>query len=171
MVEKEDHEQTLFVLLDELGRSLARQERLFEEIEGRHVWMRDSWVRGGAEDPLGDPSGQELAGELQRELDRRRDQELELHEILDVLKHRRDLQDRLLGELEPHLVPEHRDELFDDLQDLIRRRDETLDGMELRTFEEKRAGISTVIDLLPELEGRLFGLVERHLVRRHQSEG
>ncbi|MDQ2672784.1 MAG: hypothetical protein M3Y38_08190, partial [Actinomycetota bacterium] len=80
-----EHEQVLLRLLDEMGRSLARQERLMEELENRHVHMRNSWIQEGAEGSFMMPDQQELADELQRELERGRDQELELHEILDVL--------------------------------------------------------------------------------------
>jgi hypothetical protein len=40
-----EHEQVLLRFLDEMGRSLARQERLLEEIENRHVQMRNSWIQ------------------------------------------------------------------------------------------------------------------------------
>lgn len=164
-----DHEQTLLRLLDELGRGLARQERLFEEIEGRHHHTRNAWVQGSAEAGAEEPEGQALVEELQWELDQRRNHELELHDILDVLRQRAGLQDQLLAELEPHLIDEHRDAFFGELARLVERRDRLLHGMEFRSFEEKRGGISETIDLMPELEGRLSEVLERHLVQRHRS--
>jgi hypothetical protein len=59
-----EHEQVLLRLLDEMGRSLARQERLLEEIENRHVQMRNSWIQEGAERPFMVPDQQTLADEL-----------------------------------------------------------------------------------------------------------
>ena len=106
-----EHEQVLLRLLDEMGRSLARQERLLEEIENRHVQMRNSWIQEGADGPFTLPDQQALVNELHRELERGRVQELELHEILDVLKRRCELEDRLLDELESHLPREHRNHL------------------------------------------------------------
>lgn len=164
-----DHEQVLLQLLDEMGRALARQEHLLEEIEGRHFRMRSAWVQDGAEEEFGEAEGQALVEELQRELEQRRFQELELHEILDVLRRRADLQDRLLAELESQLASEHRDGLFDELQSRVGRRDQLLDGVESRTFEEKRGALSETMELLRELEDRLFRVVERHLVRRHRE--
>lgn len=164
-----DHEQTLLRLLDELGRGLARQERLFEQIESRHHHTRNAWIQGSAEETIEEAEGQALVEELQWEFDQRRNQELELHDILDVLRQRSELHDQLLAELEPHLIDEHRGELFDELEGLVGRRDRLIHGMEFRAFKEKRSGISETIDLLPELEGRLFKVVERHLVQRHRS--
>jgi hypothetical protein len=43
--ELREHEQVLFRLLDEMGRSVARQELLLEEIENHHVQVRNSWIQ------------------------------------------------------------------------------------------------------------------------------
>ena len=164
-----EHEQVLLRLLDELGRSLARQERLMEELENRHVHLRNSWIQEGADVPSMLPDRQELADELQRELERGRDQELELHEILDVLKRRCELEDRLLDELESHLPREHRDQLLRDLLGRFERRDRLLEDIALLPFQEKRDRLEETIQLLPELERLLFEVVERHLVRLHNE--
>jgi hypothetical protein len=166
-----EHEQVLLRLLDEMGRSLARQERLMEELENRHVQMRNSWIQEGADVPFMVPDRQELADELQREIERGRDQELELHEILDVLKSRCELEDRLLDELESHLPREHPDQLPLGLVDCFERRDQLLEDIEFESFREKRDRLAQILQLLPELEGLLFEVVERHLVRLHREGG
>jgi hypothetical protein len=166
-----EHEQVLLRLLDEMGRSLARQERLLEEIENRHVQMRNSWIQEGADGPFMLTDQQALADELQRELERGRDQELELHEILDVLKRRCELEDRLLDELESHLPRVHRDHLLLELVGCFERRDRLLGDIELKSFREKRDRLAETMQLLPELEGLLFEVVERHLVRLHREGG
>jgi hypothetical protein len=117
------------------------------------------------------PDRQELADELQRELERGRDQELELHEILDVLKRRCELEDRLFDELESHLPLEHRDQLPLELVGCFERRDQLLQDIEFRSFQEKRDRLAQTMELLPELEGLLFEVVERHLVRLHRESG
>ena len=167
--ELREHEQVLLRLLDEMGRSLARQERLLEEIENQHVQIRNSWIQEGAEEPFGPPDQQSLVNELQRELERGRVQELELHEILDVLKRRCELEDRLLDELEFHLPREHRDQLLRDLLGRFERRDRLLEDITLLPFQEKRDRLAETIQLLPELERLLFEVVERHLVRLHNE--
>jgi hypothetical protein len=164
-----EHEQALLRLLDEIGRSLARQERLLEEIENRHVHIRNSWIQEGADEPFGPPDQQALVNELQRELERGRDQELELHEILDVLKRRCELEDRLLDELESHLPREHRDQVLQDLLGSFERRDRLLEDIELKSFQGKRDRLAETMRLLPELERLLFEVVERHLVRLHNE--
>ena len=164
-----EHEQVLLRLLDEMGRSLARQERLLEEIENQHVQIRNSWIQEGAEEPFGPPDQQALVNELQRELERGRVQELELHEILDVLKRRCELEDRLLDELESHLPREHRDQVPLELVGCFERRDRLLGDIELKSFREKRDRLAETIQLLPELERLLFEVVERHLVRFHNE--
>lgn len=163
---REDHEQNVLQLLDEMGRTLARREKLFEEIEGRHAQVRNSWVQGTAEQT---PDQDTLASELQWELDRQREQELELHEILDVLQLQRELEDRFMQELEPHLVQEHRDRIYDELKGMFERRDELFDGAGLMEFGEKRDRIKEIIPYLNALEEALSRLVERHLVHRHKT--
>ena len=167
--ELREHEQVLLRLLDEMGRSLARQERLLEEIENQHIQIRNAWIQEGAQEPLGPPDQQALVNELQRELERGRDQELELHEILDVLKGRCELEDRLLDELETHLPREHRDQVPLDLVGCFERRDRLLGDIELKSFREKGDRLAETIQLLPELESLLFEVVERHLVRLHNE--
>jgi hypothetical protein len=169
--ELREHEQVLLRLLDEMGRSVARQERMMEEIENRHVQVRNSWIQQGAEEPFGPPDQQALVNELQRELEREREQELELHEILDVLIHRCELEDRLLDELESHLPQEHRDQLLRDLLGRFERRDRLLEDIVLLPFQEKRDRLAETIQLLPELERLLFEGVERHLVWLHNEGG
>jgi hypothetical protein len=166
-----EHEQVLLRLLDEMGRSLARQERLLEEIENRHVQMRNSWIQEGADGPFMLPDQQALADELQRELERGRDQELELHEILDVLKRRCELEDRLLDELESHLPRDNRDQVPLELVGCFERRERLLGDIELRPSREKRDRLAETMQLLPELEGLLFEVVERHLVWLHHGGG
>ena len=169
--ELREHEQVLLRLLDEMGRNLARQERLLEEIENRHVQLRNAWIQEGADEPFGPPDQQALVNELQRELDRGRDQELELHEILDVLKRRCELEDRLLDELQSHLPREHRDQVPLELVGCFERRDRLLGDIELKSFWEKKDRLAETMQLLPELEGLLFEVVERHLVRLHREGG
>jgi hypothetical protein len=115
------------------------------------------------------PDRQALAEELQRELERGRGQELELHEILDVLKCRCELEDRLLDELESHLPREHRDQSPLELVGCFERRDRLLVDIELESFGEKRDRLAETMQLLPELERLLFEVVEHHLVRLHRE--
>jgi uncharacterized coiled-coil protein SlyX len=164
-----EHDLVLLDLLDEMGRGLARQERLLEEIEGWHVQARTFRIQAGAEEPTGWPDGDDLADELRLDLELRLEQEAELDRILEVLRHRSALQDRVLDELSPRLAPEHRDGLLQELEDHVERRDLLFEDIESRPFEEKRDRISGVMPLLGELEGRLFRVVERHLVGRHRA--
>jgi hypothetical protein len=142
-----------------------------EELENRHVHMRNSWIQEGADRSFLLPDQQELADELHRELERGRDQELELHEILDVLKRRCELEDRLLDELESHLLREHPDQLPLELVGCFERRDQLLEDIEFKSFREKRDRLAQTMQLLPELEGLLFEVVERHLVWLHLEGG
>ncbi len=165
----EGHEQNLLQLLDEMGRTLTRREKLFEEIEGRHAQVRNSWVQESADRPLGQLDAEALADELRWELERQREQELELHQILDVVKHQCELEDRVLEELEPYLIPEHRDRLYEELKGQFERRDEILDGVEFGTFPEKRNRILVAMEHLRALEETLSRVIERHLVQRHRA--
>ena len=159
-----EHERVLLGLLDEMGRSLARQERLLEEIEGRHVQARTFRIQAGAEGSPGWPDGDELADELRLDLEFRLQQEAELGQILEVLERRRVLQDEVLEELSPRLAPDHDDGLMQELEDHVERRNLLFQDAESRPFEEKRDRIAELMPLLGELEERLFRVVERHLV-------
>jgi uncharacterized coiled-coil protein SlyX len=160
----EEHRRSLLGLLDGMGRSLARQERLLEEIEGRHVQARTFRVQAEAEERPGLPDGDDLAEELRLDLGFRLQQEAELDQILDVLRRRRSLQNQVLDELSPRLAPDHRDGLLQDTKDHFERRDLLFRDVESQPFEEKRERIRGLMPLLGELEEHLFKVVERHLV-------
>ena len=160
----QEHRESLLRLLDELGRGLARQERLLEEIEGRHVQARTFRIQAEPEEQPGLPDGDDLADELRLDLEFRLQQEAELDQIIEVLEHRRSLQNRVLDEISPRPAPDHRDGLMRDTQDLFERRDLLFEEIEDQPFEEKRDRIRALMPLLGELEGRLFRVVERHLV-------
>lgn len=165
----EEHERNIQRLLDEMGRTLARREKLFEEIEGRHAQVRNFWVQGTADQTPGRLDEHDLASELQWEIDRQREQELELYEILDVLRGQCELEDAFLEELEPYLIPSHRDRLYEELKGMFERRDEILEGVELMSFGDKRDRLREAIEHLRALDEALYRVVERHLVERHQS--
>jgi len=90
----------------------------------------------------------------------------------DVLKRRCELEDRLLDELESHLPREHREQLsLVELVGCFERRDRLLGDIELKSFREKRDRLAETMQLLPELEGLLFEVVESHLGRLHREGG
>ena len=86
-----------------------------------------------------------------------------------MLKRRCELEDRLLDELESHPPREHRDQLPVELVGYFERHDRLLGDIELESFREKRDRLAETMQLLPELEGLLFEVVERHLVRLHRE--
>ena len=88
-----------------------------------------------------------------------------------MLKLRCGLEDQLRDELASHLPPEHLAELPRELVGYFERRDWLLEDIELKSFREIRDRLAETMQLLPELEGLLFEVVERHLVRLHREGG
>ena len=135
-----DHEQELNRLLDELGETLGRRERVLEGMKRTRTQARLHEVTVEADQAFEGWDQEMLVEDLQRELDHQRAQELELQQVLDLLVRQREIEDMLFEELDGHLLPEHRDELgelwrqmerrdaiFEDIGVRIHRGEETID--------------------------------------------
>ena len=164
----ESHEQVLSRLLDELGETLGRRERVLEGMKRARTQARLHEITVEADQPFEGWDQEMLVDDLQRELEHQRAQELELQRIVDLLQRQREIEDRIFGELDKHLVEEHRAELGEAWR-LIERRDTTFDEINSGSLEGKRKLIPRAIEHQRELDDRLFELIERHLARRHRS--
>ena len=164
----ESHEQVLSRLLDELGETLGRRERVLEGMKRARTQARLHEITVEADQPFEGWDQEMLVDDLQRELEHQRAQELELQRVLDLLQCQREIEDRIFGELDRHLHGEHRAELGE-VWRRIERRDTTFDEIDSGSLEEKRELIPRAIEHQRELDSRLFALIERHLARRHRS--
>src|ERR687898_3586882 len=106
-----DHEQVLRRLLDELGETLGRRERVLEGMKRARTQARLHEITVEADQPFEVWDQEMLVGDLQRELEHQRAQELELQRVLDLLQRQREIEDRIFGEMDRHLHGEHRAEL------------------------------------------------------------
>src|SRR3712207_3065260 len=107
----ESHEQVLGRLLEELGETLGRRERVMEGMKRARTQARLHEITVEADQPFEGWDQEMLVEDLQRELEHQRAQELELQRIVDLLQRQREIEDGLFEELERHLVPELRDDL------------------------------------------------------------
>ena len=164
----ESHEQVLSRLLDELGETLGRRERVLEGMKRARTQARLHEITVEADQPFEGWDQEMLVDDLQRELEHQRAQELELQRVLDLLQRQREIEDRIFGELDRHLHEDHRAELGE-VWRRIERRDTTFDEINSRSLEGKRKLIPRAIEHQRELDSRLFELIERHLARRHRS--
>lgn len=163
---EENHEQKLSRLLDELGQTLGRRERVLEQMKRVRTQARLHEITVEADQPFEGLDQDMLVEDLQRELDQQRAQEAELQRVLDLLEHQRELEDQLFEELDRHLIEEHRDDLAE-LWRRMEQRDTIFEDMDSGTLEEKRKLIWEAIECQSEIEDRLFRLIERHLAQRH----
>jgi hypothetical protein len=162
-----NHEQELSRLLEELGQTLGRRERILEQMKRVRTQARLHEITVEADHPFEGWDQDMLVEDLQREIDHQRTQEAELQRVLDLLERQREIEDRLFEELDRHLGQE----LRDDLAELWRRmeqRDVIFEDMESGSLEEKRRLIPEAMECQRELEDQLFKLIERHLAQRHQ---
>ncbi len=168
--ELEEHEQKLNQLLGELGQVLGRRERLLDTERRHNNRARMEQIAGEAERPFEELDQDLLAEELQRELERQHDQESKLQQLLDTLSLQRQLENRLFEELERHLLNEHRDRSFEELEKQFEQRERIFESIEFLSLQETRKQLSEAADCQHELEQQLFRVIERHLVRMHQSQ-
>jgi len=164
----ESHEQVLGMLLEELGETLGRRERVMEGMKRARTQARLHEITVEADQPFEGWDQEMLVEDLHRELEHQRAQELELQRVVDLLQRQREIEDRIFGELDTHLVEEHRAELGE-VWRRIERRDTTFDEIDSGSLEQKRKLIPRAIEHQRELDDWLFGLIERHLARRHRS--
>lgn len=168
--ELEEHEQELTRLLDELGRVLGWQERLFEGERRRRNRARMEQITEEAQRPFEQLDQNLLMEGLERELQFQRERERYLRDVFDLLRQRRELEDLIFRRLERYICQEHRDRLFDELQDLLERREKIFGEIEFSSLEKTSQQLSEAADQQRALEGKLFELVERHLIQIHQSQ-
>jgi len=162
-----DHEQELNRLLDELGQTLGRRERVLEGMKRARTQARLHEITVEADQPFEGWDQDMLVEDLQRELEHQRAQELELQQVLDLLEHQRELEDRLFEELDLHLLPELRDELAE-IWRSMERRDAIFESIASGSIEEKRRLIPEAMECQRGLEDALFKLIERHLALMHR---
>jgi hypothetical protein len=163
-----NHERKLSRLLEELGQTLGRRERVLEGMKRVRTQARLHEITVEADHPFEGWDQDMLVEDLQREIDHQRAQEAELQRVLDLLERQREIEDRLFEELDRHLAQE----LRDDLAELWRRmeqRDVIFGDMESGSLEEKRRLIPEAMECQRGLEDQLFKLIERHLAQRHQA--
>lgn len=166
--ESPDHEQELNRLLGELGETLGRRERVLEGMKRARTQARMHGITVEAEQPFERLDQEMLVGDLQRELDQQRARDTDLERVLELLHRQRDIEDRLVAELDPHIAPEHREDLAA-LRGWMDARDGIFENMESGYIEEKRRLVPEVMNSQQELEDRLYRLIERHLQMRHQT--
>ena len=162
-----DHEQELNRLLGKLGETLGRRERLLEGMKRTRTQARLHEITVEADQPFEGLDQDALVGDLQRELDQQRARDLDLGRVMELLHRQREIEDRLFAELDPHLVPEHR-EVFGELRSRMDVRDGIFEKIDSGSIEEKGRLVPEVMDSQQELEDRLYRLIESHLQRRHR---
>jgi hypothetical protein len=163
-----DHEQELNRLLDELGQTLGRRERVLEGMKRARTQARLHEITVEADQPFEGWDQDMLVEDLQRELDHQRAQELELQGVLDLLERQREIEDRLFEELDRHLVPEHREDLGE-LWRRMEQRDAIFENITTGSLEQRRRLIPEAMKCQRSLEEGLFKLIERHLTRMRRS--
>jgi transposase len=144
-----DHKQELNRLLDELGQTLGRRERVLEGMKRTRTQARLHEITVEADQPFEGWDQEMLVEDLQRE-------------------HQREIEDRLFEELDRHLVPEHRDDLGE-LWRQMERRDAIFEDIAAGSLEQKRQLIPEAMKCQRSLEDGLFKLIERHLTRMRRS--
>src|SRR5215203_7481225 len=159
-----ENEQELTRLLDELGQTLGRRERVLEGMKRTRTQARLHEITVEADQPFEGWNQDMLVEDLQRELDHQRAQELELQQVLDLLERQRGIEDQLFEELDRHLVPQHREDLGE-IWRHMERRDAIFEDIAAASIEQKRQLIPEVMECQRGLEDALFKLIERHLSR------
>ena len=163
-----DHEQELTRLLNELGQTLGRRERVLEGMKRTRTQARLHEITVEADQAFEGWDQDMLVEDLQRELDHQRAHELELQRVLDLLERQREIEDRLFEVLDRHLVLEHRDDLGE-LWRRMERRDTIFEDITTGSLEQKRELIPEAMNCQRSLEDGLFKLIERHLTRMRRS--
>ena len=163
-----DHEQELNRLLDELGQTLGRRERVLEGMKRTRTQARLHEITVEADQPFEGWDQDMLVEDLQRALDHQRAHELELQRVLVLLERQREIEDQLFEELDSHLVPEHRGDLGE-LWRRMERRDTIFEDITAGSLEQKRQMIPEAMKCQRSLEDGLFKLIERHLTRMRRS--
>jgi hypothetical protein len=163
-----EHKEKLSRLLEELGQTLGRREKVLEGMKRTRTQARLHEITVEADQPFEGWDQEMLVEDLQRELDHQRAQEAELQRVVDLLEDQRGIEDRLFEELDRHLIEEHRDDLAE-LWRLMEQRDTLFENMQSGSLGEKRRLIPEAMDQHREIEDRLFRLIERHLARRHRT--
>jgi hypothetical protein len=165
---RETHEQKLSRLLDELGQTLGRRERILEQMKRTRTQARLHEITVEADQPFEGWDQDMLVEDLQREIEHQRAQEMELQRVLNLLERQREIENQLFDELDLHLVQEHRDDLAE-IWRRMEKRDAIFDDMNPGSLEEKRRLIPEAMEYQRELDDRLFRLIERHLAHRHHG--
>ena len=163
-----DHEQELNRLLDELGQTLGRRERVLEGMKRARTQARLHEITVEADQPFEGWDQDMLVEDLQRELDHQRAHELEMQRVLDLLERQREIEDRLFEELNRHLAPEHREGLREHWR-RMEQRDAIFEDITSGTLDQKRRLIPEAMKCQRILEDGLFELIERHLARMRRS--
>ena len=146
-----DHEQELTRLLDELGQTLGRRERLLEGMKRTRTQARLHEITVEAEQPFEQLDQEALVGDLQRERDQQRARDKDLERVLELLRRQREIEDRFFRELDPHIAPEHRNDLAE-LESRMDARDGIFENIDSGSIEEKWRLVPEVMDSLQELE-------------------
>src|SRR5215211_7063865 len=149
-----DHEQELHRLLDELGQTLGRRERVLEGMKRTRTQARLHEITVEADQAIEGWDQDMLVEDLQR--------------VLDLLERQREIEDRLFEELDRHLVQEHRDELGE-LWRRMERRDAIFEDITAGSLQHKRQLIPEAMNCQRSLEDGLFKLIECHLTRMRRS--
>jgi hypothetical protein len=163
-----NHEEKLSRLLEELGQTLGRREKVLEGMKRTRTQARLHEITVEADQPFEGWDQEMLVEDLQRELDHQRAQEAELQRVVDLLEDQRGIEDRLFEELDRNLIEEYRDDLAE-LWRQMEQRDTLFENMESGSLGEKRRLIPEAMDQHREIEARLFRLIERHLASRHRA--
>jgi hypothetical protein len=163
-----NHEEKLGRLLEELGQTLGRREKVLEGMKRTRTQARLHEITVEADQPFEGWDQDMLVEDLQRELEHQRAHEAELQRVVDLLERQREIEDRLFEELDLHLVEEHREDLGE-IWRLMEQRDEICENMNSGSLEEKRRLIPRAMERQREIEDRLYRLIERHLAHRHQA--
>src|SRR5918998_4490854 len=132
-----EHKEKLGRLLEELGQTLGRREKVLEGMKRTRTQARLHEITVEADQPFEGWDQDMLVDDLQREIEHQRAQELELQRILDLLQRQREIEDRLFAELDRHLSQEHRDDLGE-LWRWMEQRDTIFEGIDSGSLEEKR---------------------------------
>src|ERR671918_85577 len=103
-----DHEQEMNRLLDELGQTLGRREKVLEGMKRTRTQARLHEITVEADQPFEGWDQDMLVEDLQRELEHQHAQERELQRVPQVTERQRELEDRLFRLIERHLSYRHR---------------------------------------------------------------
>ena len=164
-----EHEGELQRLLDELGGILLRRERLLDRERRRRNRMRMEQIAEEARNPFAELDRETLVRDLERELGYERLQAQELREALQLARLRSRAEDGILRELSRHLPGRDLSLPGDDLRARLRRRDRLLAAIPELPPKEARKSLDELESCQQQLDGLLYGLVERRLLALHRE--